>query len=194
MPSWVELCFLDMAFTAPEANIPLAKIHIFGVPGFKKSSGQTVISPSVQTFLKNFITERLFRQSQFLTQCPFDGLNLWLYDSTLAPEERTYDMPILDKLDQVAVTFATKTSMSRLKAVQVIGSSIFADDVWQSAVNTLFRSLFIEFINMPDVPLYFIKFPILDEDSRPTSAIDLYPDSPKTLLFDSILIETWVTG
>ncbi|MEM9165294.1 MAG: hypothetical protein AAGC54_19810 [Cyanobacteria bacterium P01_F01_bin.4] len=190
MPSSVELCFLDMAFMAPEANARLTRIHVFGVPGFRRTNGQTVISPNVQTFLKDFITDRLFRHSQFSSRGSFNALNLWLYDSTLPPEARTYEMPAVD---QAGLTLTSETPMSRLKAVHVFSPGLPTDDDWQTAVRGLFGSLFVEFINMSNVPLYFIKFPILDQGPRPTSEINLYPDSSKSLLFDSILVETLVS-
>ncbi|MEO1401981.1 MAG: hypothetical protein AAFV72_12135 [Cyanobacteria bacterium J06635_1] len=187
MPSSVELCFLDMAFAAPEPNPRLVRIHVFGVPGFRRTSGQTVISPNVQRFLKDFITDRLFRHSQFSCGSSFDAINLWLYDSTLPPEARNYGMPVIA---EVALTLTSEISMSRLKAVNVFSTGLPTDDDWQTAVRGLFGPLFVEFINMPNVPLYFIKFPILDGGTRPKSEIDLYPNSPKSLLFDSILVET----
>jgi hypothetical protein len=149
MPSWVELCFLDMVFTPLDrVNTDLTEIHVYGVPGYKRMSGQLVISPSVQKFLRTFVVDILFRQSALIQYCPFQKMQVWLYDSTVPEAERPYNVP---KITPDALTLNAEIESARLKIIHILRKleDTVDDGHWAIVAETLLRSLFAEFIEMP---------------------------------------------
>lgn len=196
MPAWVKLCFLDMAFTPQFEGAGVKEIHVFGVPGYQKTNGDFVISPSVQLFLRQFIVDILFCQSELLSHCPFRKMNLWLYDSALTAVERTHDIPAVAEN-----TFRIEADLdeTRLRSIDVFRGSKEANDkvtqpdedkAWAIGVETLLRALFVEFIEMPAVPLYFVKNPTFENERRPVSTIALNSSSTQSLIFDALIVET----
>lgn len=190
MPPLVEFCWLDTVLTQKRSRGKFDRVHVYRVPGFRRSDGAEVVSDSVIEFLRRFVVDKLFRQSMFMSSCPFDEIKLWLWDSTLPLEQQGYAIP---PMTPEAMKFESFIPESLLKTVYVLptGARQAEMEEWRIAAETLMQSLFIEFMDMPEVPLYFVKDPKIDLSARAVPTVDIYPERrDRALVFDSITAMT----
>jgi len=186
----VEFCWLDTVIEQERCRGRFERVRVHRVPGYRQHDGTEVVSKSVTQFLRRLVADKLFRQSMFMKHCPFDEIQLWLWDSTLPMDRQGYPVPAVDPEAMKLQSFVPE---SRLKAVYVspAGARRSEMETWLIVAETLMQSLFIEFMDMPEVPLYFIKDPQLDLTERVRPTVDVYPKTHgQRLVFDSITAMT----
>ncbi len=186
----VEFCWLDTVIEQDRCQGRFERVHIHRVPGYRKRDGTEVVSNSVIKFLQRLVADKLFRQSMFMKHCPFDEIQLWLWDSMLPLNKQGYPIP---SVTPEAMKLKSFVPESRLQAVYVRPDGAHPDEMehWLLVAETLMQSLFIEFMDMPQVPLYFVKNPKIDLSDRIVPVMDIYPKTQgKALVFDSITAMT----
>ncbi|MEO1592285.1 MAG: hypothetical protein AAFU71_13470 [Cyanobacteria bacterium J06632_22] len=186
----VEFCWLDTVIEQKRCRGRFERVHFHRVPGYRQQDGTEVVSNSVVEFLQRLVADKLFRQSMFMKQCPFDEIQLWLWDSTIPLDKQGYDLP---EVTSSALKLQSFVPESRLKAVYVRPDGARRSEMenWLVVAETLMQSLFIEFMDMPEVPLYFIKEPKIDLSQRIVPSVDIYPKTQgQALVFDSITAMT----
>jgi hypothetical protein len=184
----VKLGFFDVKYETTNERVKLKTVHLFRVPGFTRIEEIPIVPPGVEEFLKTRIADKLFSQSLFLEPGLFEHVEIWLYDATIPFAAQGYPLP---RLENGLLYFDTYIDDSRLERVNIIRQLIRPERIkaWEVAVEALFCTLFIEFVDLKEVPLYCIKNPVV-EGLRPKSFVDVPFDSPYYLHFNQLLIRT----
>jgi len=182
----VEFCWLSTVIEQERYHGRFERVRIHRVPGYRRWDGKAVVSSSVVVFLRQLVADKLFRQSMFVKHCPFDEIQLWLWDSTRPLDQQGYVVP---GITPDAMKLQSFVPESRLKTVYVKPDGVRPGEIenWLVVAETLMQSLFIEFMDMPEVPLYFIQNPQVDLSQRVVPTVNIYPKTQgQRLVFDSI--------
>ncbi|NER38447.1 MAG: hypothetical protein F6J93_31595 [Oscillatoria sp. SIO1A7] len=195
-----EKIYLEIGFRSPYPNDSLKTIELFGVPGEKRGSGESVVSEKVKRFFDDLMVSKIFRESRRLPDCDFEYLKIWLYDTETTNKERGYRIPTIDNRD---LKINPTTSASKLEGIYVLDNELTDREYerWKKNARSLFAPLFGQFIAPPDAssafsdrsiadnPLVKLMKPAFEVLETMTDAVDPYARMKQRLFFNALIIQ-----
>lgn len=183
-----EKIFLHIDFRSSESNDILNTIEIFGLPGEKLNNGQCVVIEKVQRFFDDLIVRKIFRESRRISDCKFQYIKIWLYDTNISDSERGYAVPKIDKGD---LEIRSNVLSSKLERIYVLDNELTGReyDQWKKTATELFTMLFMQFIAAPELPSILADNPVAKFVEKMADSVDNYAKLKQTLFFNALIIQ-----
>lgn len=187
-----EKMFLQIGFRSSETGGRLQTIEMFGLPGERLKDGTYTVNEKTQRFFDDLIVRKIFRESRRVSDCDFEYLKIWLYDTEISDNERGFAIP---KLDHHDLEIQSNEQHSRLERIYILDNGLQGAEYerWKRICKDLFTPLFRGFIAPPEPPSrlgrnplggYVVKF--LD---ALTETVDEYAKKKQNLFFNALIIQ-----
>lgn len=198
VPHEDENIFLEIGFRSSHPDGSLKTIELIGVPGEKLSNGKSEVSEQIKSFFDDLIVRKIFSESRRLTDCNFEYLKIWLYDTEIKDDERGYQVPKIEVPPDIEIS--SDTRYSRLEKIYVLDNELKGRELerWENTVKQLFFPLFSKFIAPPEIPEELADHPLIKlVESSPiaktwevfTQGLDPYGRMKQNLFFNALIIQ-----
>ncbi|WP_445245356.1 hypothetical protein [Microcoleus sp. OTE_8_concoct_300] len=187
-PNNAERVFLEIGFRSPEGEGSLRSIELLGLPGQKLKNGECVVSEKVQRFFDDLIVRKIFRESRRISDCKFQYIKIWLYDTNISDSERGYAVPKIDKGD---LEIRSNVLSSKLERIYVLDNELTGReyDQWKKTATELFTMLFMQFIAAPELPSILADNPVAKFVEKMADSVDNYARMKQNLFFNALIIQ-----
>ena len=197
VPDENENIFLEIGFRSSHPH-GIQIIELIGVPGEKLSNGKYGVSEEIKNFFDNLIVRRIFSQSRRLTDCNFEYLKIWLYDTDIKENERSYQVPTIEVPPDIEIS--SDIRYSKLEKIYVLDNELKGRELerWRNTVKQLFTPLFSKFIAPPEMPEELADNPLIkmicsSDIARTwddfTNKLDPYGRKKQNLFFNALIIQ-----
>ena len=192
-----ENIFLQVGFRSSHPD-GIQIIELIGVPGEKLSNGESKVSEQIKKFFDDLIVRKIFTQSRRLTDCNFEYLKIWLYDTEISDDKRGYQVPKIEVPPDTEIS--SDTRYSRLEKIYVLDNELKGRELerWENTVKQLFTPLFSKFIAPPEIPEEIADNPLIKLVESCliakiceffTEKLDPYGRMKQNLLFNALIIQ-----
>ncbi|NJL51788.1 MAG: hypothetical protein HC930_05365 [Hydrococcus sp. SU_1_0] len=159
-----------------------------GLPGQKLKNRECVVSEKAQRFFDDLIVRKIFRESRRISDCKFQYIKIWLYDTNISDAERGYAVPKIDKGD---LEIRSNVLSSKLERIYVLDNELTGReyDQWKKTATELFTMLFMQFIAAPELPSILADNPLAKFVEKMTDSVDNYGKMRQKLFFNALIIQ-----